>query len=83
MSDGSAKELIDRINNIDMHQLSSLADEVELLLNPSISKTLRSQIEATGVQLEFPEDFDGISLLIEQALEYNDPGLAEILSDLD
>jgi hypothetical protein len=54
-----------------------------LLLNPSISDSLRSQIEATGVQVEFHEDFDGISLLIEQALEYNDPGLAEILSDLD
>jgi hypothetical protein len=64
-------------------EANSKSLNLALLLNPSISKTLRSQIEATGVQLEFPEDFDGISLLIEQALEYNDPGLAEILSDLD
>jgi hypothetical protein len=64
-------------------ETNSKSLNLALLLNPSISKTLRSQIEATGVQLEFPEDFDALTDLIEQAQTYKDSGLAEILRDLD
>lgn len=64
-------------------ETNSKSLNLALLLNPSISQTLRSQIEATGVQLEFPEDFDALTDLIEQAQTYKDSGLAEILRDLD
>jgi hypothetical protein len=71
-----------------LHQLifeaNSESLNLALLLNPSISNELRSQIEASGVSLEFPENFDAaLSELIEQADTYKDPGLAEILRDLD
>ena len=64
-------------------ETNSKSLHLALLLNPSISQTLRRQIEASGVQLEFPDGFDALTNLIEQAETYNDPGLAKILRDLD
>jgi hypothetical protein len=73
--------------NDEVHQKIFDADsealKLALLLNPSISKTLRHQIEESGLQLEFPEDFDALSDLIEEAETYKDPGLAKILLALD
>jgi hypothetical protein len=71
-----------------LHQLifeaNSESLNLALLLNPSVSTELRSQIEASGVSLEFPEYFDkALSELIEQAETYKDPGLAKILRELD
>lgn len=57
--------------------------KLALLLNPSISNELRSKIEATGVTLEFLENFEALPELIEQAETYKDPGLAKILRELD
>ena len=70
-----------------LHQLifeaNSESLKLALLLNPSISNALRSQIESTGVEIEFRKHFDvALSELIEQAETYKDPGLAKILRDL-
>jgi hypothetical protein len=61
VSDGSAKELIDRINNIDMHQLSSLADEVELLATELIeADNLDEALAVMGCYTEVEwEDYPG------------------------
>jgi hypothetical protein len=52
---------------------------LSLLLNPSVSESLRKEIRATGLEIEFVEDFDSINDLIERANTYKDPGLARIL----
>lgn len=53
-----------------------------LLLNPSVSEALRAEITATGLELEFPEDFEALPELIEEARTYLDPNLALILETL-
>ena len=70
-----------------MHQrifeVGSTLLNLSLLLNPSISESLREEIGKTGLEIEFPEDFDALTDLIEQAETYKDSGLAEILRDLE
>jgi hypothetical protein len=71
-------EVLQKIFDADSKSL-----KLALLLNPSISNELRSQIVADGVTLEFLENFEGLPELIEQAETYKDPGLALILQGLD
>jgi len=70
-----------------MHQqifeIGSTLLNLSLLLNPSISDSLRKEIRAKGLEIEFVEDFDSLDELIERANTYKDPGLAKILRDLD
>ncbi len=70
-----------------MHQrifeIGSTLLNLSLLLNPSISESLREEIGKTGLEIEFSEDFDSLDVLIERANSYNDPGLALILQGLD
>lgn len=72
--------------NEKMHQqifeIGSTLLNLALLLNPSISESLREEIGATGLELEFPDDFEALQELIEQAETYKDPGLANILREL-
>lgn len=53
-----------------------------LLLNPSVSEAIRAGITATGLEIEFPEDFEALPELIEDARTYLDPNLALILKTL-
>lgn len=82
--------------NEKMHQqifdVGSTLLNLALLLNPSISKSLREEIGNTGLEIEFPEDFDspknitlatGLGTLIDRAETYKDPGLAQILRGLN
>lgn len=75
-------ETDDKLHRL-IFEANSESLKLALLLNPSISNALRSQIEATGVELKFRKYFDvALSELIEQAETYKDPGLAKILRDL-
>jgi hypothetical protein len=81
--------------NEKMHQqifeIGSTLLNLALLLNPSISKSLREEIGNTGLEIEFVEGFDspqditlatGLDMMIERAETYKDPGLAGILRNI-
>jgi len=80
--------------NEKMHQqifdIGSTLLNLSLLLNPSISESLREEIGNTGLEIEFVEGFDspynlystGRDMMIERAETYKDPGLAGILRNI-
>ena len=53
-----------------------------LLLNPSISASIRERVVTSGVKIEFADNFDSLTELVELAETYGDTSLAVILRAL-
>jgi hypothetical protein len=67
----------------DTHQkvfdLGSMILNLALLLNPAISQDLRSQINSSGIKIEFSVEPDLVEILVVRAQEFEDLGLVAIL----
>ena len=63
-------------------ELGSELLNLALLLNPSISALIRERVVTSGVKIEFADNFDSLTELVELAETYGDTGLAVILRAL-